>query len=268
MTTDMLLTRAKALKLHGLINHWQEVCDAPWMRQLIEWEEETRSYRGLERRLAQAKLEPFKSLAEFDWSWPTECDREAVEDLMQLDFLKSGCNIILFGPNGVGKSTIACNIGHQAALRGHTVLFTTAAKLLDDLAVQDGDQALSRRFSHYDKPGLLIIDEVGYLSYSNRHADLLFEVVSRRHQKRSTVITTNKPFNEWGQIFPNASCVVSLIDRLVHRSEIISIEAASFRLKDATDEADLRKQDRAERRKAKVVAKSTKNEEGVDHEKN
>ena len=264
MTTQMLLTRAKALKLYGIIDHWDEVCDASWLKQIIEWEEETRSYRSLERRLSQAKIGSFKPLTEFDWSWPVECDREAIEDLMELDFLKTGGNIILFGPNGVGKSTIASNIGQQAALRGHTVIFTTAGKMLDELASQDGDQALARRLNYYDKPQLLIIDEVGYLSYSNRHADLLFAVISRRHQKRSTLITTNKPFNDWNQIFPNASCVVSLVDRLVHHSEIISIDAASFRLKEATDRAALRKRERAERRKEKAAEKGKKTEGASD----
>ena len=264
MTTQMLLTRAKALKLYGIIDHWDEVCDASWLKQIIEWEEETRSYRSLERRLSQAKIGSFKPLTEFDWSWPVECDREAIEDLMELDFLKTGGNIILFGPNGVGKSTIASNIGQQAALRGHTVIFTTAGKMLDELASQDGDQALARRINYYDKPQLLIIDEVGYLSYSNRHADLLFAVISRRHQKRSTLITTNKAFNDWNQIFPNASCVVSLVDRLVHHSEIISIEAASFRLKEATDRAALRKRERAERRKARAAEKGKKTEGASD----
>ena len=92
------------------------------------------------------------------------------------------------------------------------------------------------------------IDEVGYLSYSNRHADLLFEIISRRYQEKSTLVTTNKPFAEWGEIFPNASCVVSLIDRLVHRSEIVSIDAESFRLKEAKEQSQKRKESRAKRK--------------------
>jgi len=248
---DRLLMRAKVLKLHGLIKHWEEVAESSWIKQVLDWEEEERTWRSLERRLNQAKIGRFKSLLEFDWNWPTVCDREAIEELMQLEFLANATNVILCGPNGVGKSTIGCNIAHEAALKGHTVLFITAGGMLNDLASQDGDNALRRRFKHYEQPVLLVIDELGYLSYSNRHADLLFEVVSRRHQKKSTLITTNKPFNEWGDMFPNASCVVSLIDRLVHRSEIISIEAASFRLKEANEQAKLREQQRKERSKRK-----------------
>ncbi len=116
--------------------------------------------------------------------------------------------------------------------------------MLNDLAAQDGDNALRSRIKHYAQPQILIIDEVGYLSYSNRHADLLFEIIARRYEIKPTVVTSNKPFSEWNEIFPNASCVVSLIDRLVHHSEIMSIEAESFRLKEAKEQSIKRKQGR------------------------
>ncbi len=125
--------------------------------------------------------------------------------------------------------------------------------MLNDLARQDGDNAMSRRIKHYVQPHLLIVDEVGYLSYSNRHADLLFEIISKRYQHKPTIITTNKPFAEWNQIFPNASCVVSLVDRLVHHSEIISIEAESFRLKEATARSLQRQQERRQRKSKEKI---------------
>lgn len=245
-----LLHRAKALKLHGLLSHWDEVYQTPWIEDLIQWEETERLQRSLERRLYQAKLGSFKPLTEFDWNWPRKCDREAIEEIMRLEFIKDNVNVVLVGPNGAGKSTIACNIAHEATLQGHTVLFTSAGHMLGELAAQDGDNALRRRIKHYVQPSLLVIDEVGYLSYSNRHADLMFEVVSRRYQEKSTLITTNKPFSEWGEIFPNASCVVSLIDRLVHHSEIISIDADSYRLKEAMEKTRQRKEGRI---KAKIT---------------
>lgn len=241
MTTNILLQHATQLKLYGLIAHWSEVHDEPWVKQLLQWEDEERSVRSLDRRLNHARLGKFKPLAQFDWEWPKKCDREAIEELMQMSFLKEAINIILCGPNGVGKSTIAKNIAHQAIIQGHSALFTTAGNMLNELASQDGDLALRRRLAYYSKAPLLIIDEVGYLSYSHRHADLLFEIISRRYHVKSTVITTNKPFIEWNEIFPSASCVVSLIDRLIHRSEIINIEADSFRLKESKEESAKRK---------------------------
>jgi DNA replication protein DnaC len=194
MTTplsDPLAARAKALKLHGLLAHWEDIATAAWVAPLIAWEEDERARRGLERRLGNAHLGRFKPLADFDWHWPTQCDRSAIEDLMGLRFLQEAANVVLVGPNGVGKTLIARNIAHQAVLAGHTVLFTSAGHMLNELAGADGDNALRHRLSVYARPRLLVVDEVGYLSYSNRHADLLFEIVSRRYETKSTLITTN-----------------------------------------------------------------------------
>jgi DNA replication protein DnaC len=247
--------QAIELKLHGLIAHWQEIADEqhPLLAQWLTWELAERKQRSLERRLSSAKLGRFKPLTEFDWQWPSKIDQAAVQRLMQLDFITEASNIIILGSNGVGKSTIAQNLGYKAVMHGHTVLFTTAANMLNDLAAQDGDNALRRRLSYYAKPKLLIIDEVGYLSYSNRHADLLFEIINRRYEKNATLVTTNRPFSEWNDVFPNAACVVSLIDRLVHHSEVLAIEGESYRMKEAQEQA-------TNRRKAKVANRKEKNQ--------
>jgi len=237
---DALMVRAKALKLHGLLAHWEDIATTAWVAPLIAWEEDERARRGLERRLGNAHLGRFKPLADFDWHWPTQCDRSAIEDLMGLRFLQEAANVVLVGPNGVGKTLIARNIAHQAVLAGHTVLFTSAGHMLNELAGADGDNALRHRLSVYARPRLLVVDEVGYLSYSNRHADLLFEIVSRRYEAKSTLITTNRPFAQWGEVFPNAACVVSLVDRLVHHAEIIAIRGESYRLKEAKERSEQR----------------------------
>jgi DNA replication protein DnaC len=223
-----------------VLAHWPEVVTSEWLPKLVAWEEEERTRRSLERRLKDARIGRFKSLADFDWAWPTRCDRCAIEGLMELEFIAEAANVVMVGPNGVGKSTLAKNVAHQALIRGHTVRFTTAGELLGDLAALDSDAALRRRLRHYASPDLLVIDEIGYLSYSNRHADLLFELVSRRYESKSTLVTTNKAFSAWSEVFPNASCVVSLIDRLVHHSEVVAIEGESYRLKEAKERAEQR----------------------------
>ena len=232
---DKLRRRATDLRLNGIVAHWSEVASTEWLPKLIEWEEDERTKRSLERRIAAAHIGRFKSIADFDWKWPKRCDRGAVEGLMSLEFIGGGSNVVLLGPNGVGKTTLVKNIAHQALIRGHTARFTTAGELLGDLAALDSDTALRRRLRLYAVPDLLVIDEIGYLSYSNRHADLLFELVSRRYETKSTIVTTNRPFAEWPEVFPNAACVVSLVDRLVHHSEVISIEGESYRLKEAKE---------------------------------
>lgn len=112
--------------------------------------------------------------------------------------------------------------------------------LLGELAALDSDSTLRRRLRPYAQPDVLVIDEVGYLSYSNRHADLLFELISRRHRNRSTIVTTNRPFAQWSEVFPNAACVVSLVDRLMHRAEVISVDGESYRLKEARERTEAR----------------------------
>lgn len=240
-----LREQAYGLRLHGLVAHWAEVMGDPaqarWVAQVLSWEAAKRGQRSLQRRLSAAHIGRFKPLADFDWAWPRSIDRGAVEDLMTLDFLKDASNVVLVGPNGVGKTMCACNLGYQAVLAGHTALFITAGNLLGELAALDSDSALRRKLRQYAAPDLLLIDEVGYLSYSNRHADLLFELVSRRYQHKSTVVTTNRAFAEWGEVFPNAACVVSLIDRLMHRAEVVRIDGASYRAKEADERDALRK---------------------------
>lgn len=237
---ESLRRRAKALNLNGLLAHWPDAGAAPWVQELIQWEEQERARRSLERRLRAARIGRFKPLCDFDWSWPAKCDRAAIEELMSLDFLGEAANAVLRGPNGVGKTMIAQNLAHQAVIHGHTAIFTSAGQLFSELAAIDSAVALKYRLSRYARPALLVIDEVGYLSYSNRAADLFFELVSRRYQSKSTIITTNKPFAEWNDVFPNAACVVSLVDRLVHNAEVIDLDGDSYRNKEAQERAELR----------------------------
>jgi DNA replication protein DnaC len=243
-----LRQRATSLQLHGVLAHWTECADQTWLAPLLGWEETERARRSLERRLRCAHIGRFKPLADFDWAWPTQCDQRAVAELMTLDFLDSATNAILVGASGLGKTMIAQNIALQAVLHGHTVMFATAGQLLGDLAGLDSDSALRYRLRRYAAPDLLVIDEVGYLSYSNRHADLLFELINRRHEKKSTLITTNKAFSAWSEVFPNASCVVAMIDRLVHHAEILSLKGESYRRKEAQERAT----DKSQKRRPKV----------------
>jgi DNA replication protein DnaC len=247
-TTDELRGRVKALGLWGLLARFDELALQPWVPTLIELEEAERKKRSLERRIANARIGAFKPMADFDWRWPLKIDRELIDELFTLQFLHEAANVVLLGPNGNGKTMIAKNLAYQALLRGATVRFTSASAMLNELTSQDSSSGLQRRLKRYVNPTLLVVDEVGYLSYDNRHADLLFEVVSRRYGHQSIVLTTNKPFSEWTDVFPNAACVVTMIDRLLHKAEIVEIAAESYRLKEAKE--------RAARRQGKAKAKA------------
>lgn len=233
--------RAQKLGLYGLLARWNEFGEQPWVEELLACEEEERKRRSLERRLQNAKLGAFKPVADFDWKFPKHIDREMLEDLLRLDFVAEAGNVILIGPNGVGKTTLAVNIAYQAVVKGFSALRVSVSEMLNDLAAQEGAAGLTRRLHRYCTPSVLVLDEVGYLSFGARHGDLFFEVVSRRHQQRSIVLTTNKPFSEWNEIFPSSSCVTALIDRLVHKADIVKIEGESYRAKEARERARTRK---------------------------
>jgi DNA replication protein DnaC len=246
---DSLRDRVQRLGFFGLLASWNDIALEPWLPKLVGLEEQERKRRSLERRLRSARIGSFKSIADYDWTWPRRVDREAIDELISLKFVEEGVNAVLLGPNGVGKTMILRNVAHQATLRGHTVRFTTASDMLSDLAAQESSVALARRLRRYVQPRLLCIDEVGYLSYDGRYADLLFEVVTRRYDtQRSIVLSTNKPFAEWAEVFPHAACTVTLIDRLIHRAEIIDIEGDSFRLKEAKERAATKSASRAKKR--------------------
>lgn len=248
---EALRARLKRLNLYGLLAQADLIRHEPWLLQVLDIEEGERQNRSLKRRFGNARLLKFKSIADFDYAWPKKIDRELLEELLTLDFLTQATNVILVGPNGVGKTMIAKNLVHQAVLHGHNARFVVASDMLHDLAAQDSSTHLARRLRRYTSVPLLCIDEVGYLSYDSRYADLLFEVITRRYQQRATVLTTNKAFGEWNQVFPNAACVVTLVDRLVHRSEILAIDGDSYRFKEAQEAAAAKADQRAARRKTR-----------------
>jgi DNA replication protein DnaC len=258
--TDELMQRARRLGLNGLLSRWPELGEQPWVATLIDYEETERQRRSLQRRLRNSKVGRFKPIADFDWSWPAKIDRPLIEELLQLGFVEEAANVVLVGPGGVGKTMIGQNMVHLALVRGYSALFVSASEMLNDLSQQDTSTALARRLRRYVNPRLLHIDEVGYLSYDGRAADLLFEVVTRRHELRPIVVTTNKPFAEWNEVFANAGSVTALLDRLLHRAEIVKIEGDSYRAKEARERAEVRAKQRTARRAA---ARKTRQDRAV-----
>jgi DNA replication protein DnaC len=210
------------------------------LEQLSEMETADRSRRSLERRLSLSGIKKFKPMADFEWDWPKKIERDVIERALTLDFIREARNLILIGQNGLGKSMIAKNICHAAVLAGHSVLFRSASALIEDLQCESAT-ARKRKLRIYGNAELVCIDEVGYLSYDDNAADLLYEVVNRRYEHRSLIVTTNRGFTEWNEVFPNASCIVTLVDRLTHHADVTSIEGKSYRLRESELEAAARR---------------------------
>jgi len=221
--------------------------------RLVELERREREARNLMARTRLATLGQFQTLDRFDWNHPRKIDRALYQRLHgTLEFVDRAENVLLRGPSGVGKTTLAQNLGLSALTHGYTVRFCTLAGMLADLLRRDSLPAFERRLRRYVRPRLLILDEIGYLPCDNRSADLLYNIVSRRHEVRSIVITTNLPFRQWGTVFPGAACVAALVDRFVQHCHVIDIDAESWRQRTAMQHPNGRPADGHERPKVET----------------
>lgn len=218
------------------------------LEEIARLEEIDSRRRGQESRLRRSRLGRFKPIADFDWNWPKKIERGLIERALTLEFIREGRNLALIGTNGLGKTMIARNIAHQAILAGYSVLSTTAAELIEDLR-SCSPETLRRRLARYTRPHLLCIDEVGYLSYDSYAADLLYKVVDRRYERpgakdlpsRSILITTNLAFRDWNTVFPNATSIATLLDKLTHHADVTLLEGESYRVRESQLEAAARR---------------------------
>lgn len=211
------------------------------LEEIVRLELTEGTKRSLERRLERSRIGRFKLIADYDWNWPKKIERDVIERALTLDFVEEHRNLVLLGPNGVGKTMLAKNIAYQAALAGHSVLFVTAAEMLDDLRSEVAQNTFRRKITKYASPQILVIDEVGYLSYDHHAADLLYKVVDRRYEKKSIVLTTNLAFRDWNTVFPNATSIATLLDKLTHHADVTLVEGDSYRVHESQKEAAARR---------------------------
>jgi len=230
------------LHLHHIRSHYQAFATKAaeqqrshldYLAQLVEGEATMRENRSIERRIKNARFPVLKSLDDFQWSWPRKINRAQVQNLFRLAFIASQTNIILIGNVGIGKTHLSIALGHTACLHGHSVLFTTAIDIINTLAAAQSVGQLKREFQRYLKPVVLIVDELGFLPIDKQGADLLFQIISQRYERAPMVITTNRAYKHWPQIFNNDSTLTSaILDRVLHHAETVIIEGRSFRMKD------------------------------------
>ena len=206
---------------------------------LIGLEQTARQQRALERRLRQARLPKQKTLAEYKFDFPKRVPKTAILRLFDCDFIeRHGC-AVLIGPTGTGKSHLLTALGYTAVERGHSVCHTRVVDMINHLTAAQRNGSLGKTLRSYVRPSLLLLDELGYLPIDKHGADLLFQVVAARYETGSIVITTNRPFREWGKLFDvDNTLATALIDRLMHHGEAIVIKGDSYRMRDKDSEPD------------------------------
>lgn len=204
-----------------------------YLQRLVEGEVDRQNDRTVARRIAAARFPVIKTLESFRWDWPKKINRMQVQHLFQLGFLETHTNVIFLGLPGLGKTHLASALGYAACLKGHCVLFANAIDVVNKLSAAERQSALDLELKKYCRPSLLILDELGYLPIDKRGSSLLFQVITKRYERGSTIVTTNKAFKDWPSIFDNDSTITSaVLDRLLHRVEAVAVEGTSYRMKD------------------------------------
>jgi DNA replication protein DnaC len=235
-------THLHSLKLPFMAEHYQDLArqasqknwsHVDFLARLLEGEANLHQDRAVQRRIRNARFPVVKTIEDFRWTWPKKINRMQIQHLFHLEFIDQKANVIFLGGVGLGKTHLATALGHAACLKGHSVLFTTAIDVINTLTAAQNTGQLKQALKKYITPSLLVLDELGYLPIDKTGADLLFQVISFRYERGAMIITTNRAFKDWPEIFNNDSTLTSaILDRLLHHAETVVIEGPSFRMKD------------------------------------
>jgi DNA replication protein DnaC len=237
---DRVIEKYKALKLRIFAECLKQVlqmaAEKNWstlqtVDHLVDLELEGRRKTSIDRRFKQSRLDEKPTIDQFDFHFHVSRKKQKgkILNLVSLDFIQQNKDVILIGNPGVGKTFLAKCIAYAATQANIKTFFTTTMNLINHLNTAEADHSLLRKLQYYESPTLLVCDEIGYLPLGAQGSNLFFQVISQRHQKRSTIITTNLPFAEWGKIFDSTTVATAIADRLVYNSEIIILEGSSYR---------------------------------------
>jgi len=236
-----LATLLEKLKLEHLESQLETVCEQAAQQELdyqsfltqalaLEWQ--GRHQRGIEARLRQARFPTVKTLEQFDFDFQPSLDRRQVRELAGVSFVERGHNVVILGPPGVGKTHVAVALGVKAVEAGYSVLFLTLETLMTRLVKAQTENRLEPNLKLLGYPKLLIIDEIGYLPLSRLEASLFFRLIVRRYERASLIVTSNKSFLDWGEVFGDHVLATAILDRLLHHATTLNIKGESYRLKE------------------------------------
>ena len=240
MMIEATIEKGKTLKLKAFVQHLEQTItlaeEKNWtplqtIDHLFDLELELRKKNKIERCFRQSKLYEKSTIDQFDFYFHSsrKNQKSRIVNLIDLEFIKHRKDIILIGNPGVGKSFLAKCLAYAATQAGVKVLFTTAMDMINHLIAAEADHSLLKKLQHYQSQELLVIDEIGYLSLGSQGSNLFFQVISSRHERKSTIITTNRPFAQWGEIFDSTTVATAIADRLVYNSEVLILEGPSYR---------------------------------------
>lgn len=236
-----MLNKLKQLKLSGVIKTFEtrneqaikeQLSYTEFFELLLSDEMSNRRDNGTNKRLQKAKLPQYKTLEEYNFNFQPNINKKFIYNLGTCEFVRKKENIAFIGPPGTGKTHLAISLGIKAISQGYNVLFTTLNAMLDDLYLSRADNSFKQRLKNYINPDLLILDELGLKKLNQNSVDDFYEVIAKRYEKGAIIITSNKVFDEWGNIFYDPVLATAILDRFIHHCHFIVIDGSSYRMKE------------------------------------